>query len=184
MGNLKSRIWESDDLGSSFSLHEQGGKGRPRGGEMCCQGVRRTHWLGVHATGRKAQSCTLVTSEGPIQSIIKDTGKWSRQRISGSRERVRVSSQTVKWLFGAYISSTPACPVWMRISFLASSQAQADLLPLLWKLIIWPTFSLSDVMCMSSELFLTHCGEHIFWIIGGGGEDSNIVYLWSKTRQT
>lgn len=144
----------------------------------------RTHWLSVHATGRKAQSCKLIASEGRIQSIIKDTGKWPRQRISGSRERVRVSSQTVKRLFRAYISSTPACPVWMRISSLTTSQAQADLLPLLWKLIIRSTFSLSAQVQahMSSELSLTRCGEHLFWIMVGG--DSNIVHLRSKIRRT
>lgn len=134
---------------------------------------------------KKSPSFTLVTSEGPIQSIIEDTGKWFRQRISGSRQRVRVRSQTAKRLFRAYISSTPACPVWMRISSLTSSQAQADLLPLLWKLIIWPTFSLSDA---TAGAWVPNFLWHIVGNISSGsflrGEDSNMVYLRSKTRRT
>lgn len=39
--------------------------------------VRRTQRLSVHAIGRKDQSCKLITYEGPVQSTIRGTEKWS-----------------------------------------------------------------------------------------------------------
>lgn len=45
--------------------------------EVKCEaiGERRTHWLSVHATGKKDKSCEIITYEGPLQSIIKGTEK-------------------------------------------------------------------------------------------------------------
>jgi hypothetical protein len=49
-------------------------------------GAGRTHWL--HARGRKDQSFTLITYEGPVQSSIKSIEKWSgRRRYLGSEIR-------------------------------------------------------------------------------------------------
>lgn len=66
------------------------------------------------------------------------------ERISGFRDRVRVRGKAMKWLFRAYISSTPAFSILMRISSLARFQTQVNILPLFWKLIIRATVSLPD----------------------------------------